>query len=121
MAALFAALLLTGCAGSGGPGKCRIEVLGVETWDLREGGLDVSYLVGGEAGSPAMTWLVANPGGTNPIPGGGVEIEPGLFKAEIALKLTGVPREFAAMLEVNDPTQAKPRRCKATAKIPDGG
>ena len=116
-----AALLLVGCAGMGGDdlGRCKIRVLNVEQWNLRSGALDASFIVAGEAGSRAVTWLVANPKGSNPIVGGGVEVGPGPFKAEIDLKLTGPPRAFIAMLEVKDPTSAVPRRCKADAKAPN--
>jgi hypothetical protein len=105
--------------GGDSPGRCKIEVLSLEQWNLRTNGLDASFLVGGHAGSRAITWLVANPTGANPIPGGDVEVGPGPFKAEVTLKLTGVPREFWVMLEVNDPSRAKPVRCKAVAKAPD--
>ena len=118
-AVAFAVVL--GCAGfgdGGGPGRCKIKVLGVEEWSLRTGALDASYRVSGEAGSPAVVWLSAKVGESRYIPGGGVDVGPGPFQAIVALKLTGVPREFVAILEVKDPTQARPPRCKAGAKIP---
>jgi hypothetical protein len=117
---VVAGAALLACAGLGGdkPGRCKVKVLGVEDWNLRTGALDASYTVSGEAGSPAVVWLSAKVGESRYISGGGVDVGPGPFQAIVGLKLTGVPREFVAVLEVKDPTRATPPRCRAKAKIP---
>ena len=114
-------LWLPGCAGTGGGGNlglCKVQVLGVEDWNHRTGALDASFRVSGNAGSPATVWLAARVGETRHISGGGVEVGPGPFHAVVALKLTGRPRDFQVVLEVDDPTRAKPRRCDDKAKMP---
>ena len=116
------AVVLSGCAafGGGGPSLCKIKVLGVEDWNLRTGALDASFRVSGEAGSPAVVWLTAQVGESRYIPGGGVDVGPGSFRAIVDLKLTGRPREFVVVLEVRDPDRAAPPRCKTVAKMPAG-
>ena len=103
-------LALGACAT--GP-KCEIEVVGVEKWNPSSRGLDVEYRVKGMAGLPGTTWLIAkNPSGEM-VPGYEVELGAGPFQAVIGLKLTGVPKSFIAMLEMENGA-----RCKADIKNP---
>ncbi|MFQ5514305.1 MAG: hypothetical protein ACE5FG_07680 [Myxococcota bacterium] len=113
-------LALSGCGlfGRGGPGQCRIDVLGVEDWNHRDGSLDASFRVAGVAGSPAVVWLTARVSPERYIPGKGVPVGPGPFRAIVDLALTGRPQEFMVVLEVADPSRARPVRCRAKAKMP---
>ncbi|MHC4992277.1 MAG: hypothetical protein ACYTGC_14990, partial [Planctomycetota bacterium] len=91
---------------------CEIKVTEVVTWDMRGSALDVAYRVRGKAGSPAVAWLTAKTARGDYIAGYGVDVGPGEFAAVLDLKLTGMPSEFLALLEVAG------RRCKAKAAKP---
>lgn len=109
------ALGATGCLFGGGETRfdhCEIKVSEVVTWDLRGSDLDVAYRVRGKAGSPAVAWLAAKTARGDYISGYGVDVGPGEFAAVLDLKLTGMPSEFLALLEVAG------RRCKAKAAKP---
>ncbi len=114
------AALFSGCAAFGGSSssRCKLRIESVQEWNLRSGALDATYRVSGEAGSPAEVWLVANAGGRNPVSGGSVDVGPGPFRADVTLRLTGVPRVLTAVLEVRDRDAVMPKRCRADAKIP---
>jgi hypothetical protein len=106
----------TGCQLFGGgelrPDHCEIKVSGIETWNLRGSDLDVAYQVRGKAGAPAVVWLAAKTARGDYISGYGVDVGPGAFAAVVDLKLTGMPSEFLALLEVAG------KRCKAKASKP---
>ena len=109
------ALLLAACSSDGPPppDRCRIKVLELEKWDEHDQGLDVSYIVGGEAGTAGKVWLAAkNPSGEF-VSGFGVEVGPGLYKAAVELELTGEPKSFVAVLETSV------KRCRDYAEKPD--
>jgi hypothetical protein len=110
------ALLLTGCGLFGGgslePSHCEIRVVGVETWQSHDEGLDAAYRVRGKAGGAATTWLAAETGPQRFVSGYGLDVGPGPFDAIVDLKLTGRPRRFLAVLDVGG------QRCKADAPIP---
>lgn len=92
--------------------RCKLEVVELEKWEGRASGLDVSYIVRGEAGTKAKVWLAArNPSGQY-VSGYGVEVGPGPFQAAVELKLTGEPESFIALLET------RVKRCRANAKKP---
>jgi hypothetical protein len=108
------ALALAGCFTGGSPAldHCKVDVVGLDDYQSRADGIDVSYRVRGETGSPGTVWLVAeNPSGMY-VPGYGVDVGPGVFEAIVDLKLTGLPQKFIAVLEVAG------KRCKADAPIP---
>jgi hypothetical protein len=111
---LAVGLPLAACATGGAPSpdRCKIDVVGLEERRARPDGIDVFYRVRGEAGSPAIVWLVAeNPTGAY-VPGYGVDVGPGRFEAIVDLKLTGMPKKFIAVLEVAG------KRCRADAPMP---
>ena len=111
----LAGAVLLGCAvfgGSSRPDHCKIRVVNVEEWNVQTGKADVSYRVSGEAGSPALVWLAAKVGERRYLSGGGVDVGPGPFQAIISVRLTGLPRQYVAMLEVAG------HRCSADAKMP---
>lgn len=92
--------------------RCKIRVVATEQWNSHAKGLDASFRVRGEAGSPGISWLAAEVGPKRILSGYGVEVGPGPFEAVLDLKLTGRPRRFMAVLEVAG------RRCKADARMP---
>jgi hypothetical protein len=110
------AFVLAGCglfeSGEVRPDHCEIRVIGVDEWSMHGGGLDAAYRVAGTAGSAATAWLAADTGTEGYISGYGLDVGPGRFDAVVDLQLTGRPRSFLAVLEVQG------RRCKDDAPIP---
>lgn len=87
-------------------------MVGIEQWAVHDDGVDAAYKVRGRAGSAATTWLAARTPAGEFVSGYGVDVGPGPFAAVIDLKLTGMPTEFVALLEVAG------RRCKTDADKP---
>ncbi len=108
-------VLLAGCAWfRGAPEqRCKIEVVGVDSWSTGDGRADVGFRVRGEAGQGAHTWLVAERADGAYIPGSGVDVGPGPFEAVVELKLTGRPEHYLVLLEL-----ASGKRCRADAEAP---
>jgi hypothetical protein len=94
------------------PDHCKIRVVGVDEWKRHRNGLDAAYRVTGSAGSHATAWLAADTGADGFISGYGLDVGPGRFDAVVDLELTGRPKAFLAILEV------QARRCKDDAPIP---
>jgi hypothetical protein len=112
---LLGSALLCGCALPGGSsaGRCKIEVVRVDSWGTATGKADVGFHVRGEAGESARTWLVAERADGTYIPGDALEVGPGPFEAVIELDLTGRPRRYLALLELGSG-----KRCKDGADVP---
>ena len=112
-ASLAAGLVLTaGCATRYPENKCEIRVLKLEKLDERPGVFDISYIVQGDAGTPAMVSLAARKASGEYIAGLGVEVGPGPFTAAVDQKLTGRPAGLVVLLEVQQ------ARCRADADLP---
>ena len=108
------ATLAAACSTGGPPPPthCEVEVAGLEHYANTAEGPNVAYRVRGVAGSGATVWLAAKVGSGEWISGYGAEVGPGPFEAIVELKLTGIPREYAAVLEVAG------HRCRARAPDP---
>jgi hypothetical protein len=113
--ALALGIALGGCAlFRGAPeGRCKIDVVRVESWNAGAGQADAGFHVRGEAGQAGRTWLVAERADGSYVPGDGVDVGPGPFEALVELKLTGRPKRYLALLELDSG-----KRCRDTAKVP---
>jgi hypothetical protein len=89
-----------------------VKVVGLGQYRNRAEGPDAAYRVRGVAGSGGTVWLAAKNRSGSWVSGLGVEVGPGPFEAVVDLKLTGLPKEYAAVLEVAG------KRCKADAPDP---
>ncbi len=88
------------CARGVDPGECEVKIVRLDEWRTTAKGLDVAYVVSGEAGSAGKVWLAAKKSDGTYISGKAREVGPGAFQEVVRLKLTGRVPEYAAVLEV---------------------
>lgn len=105
------ALLLAACA-TPPQNRCDIAVVDLESVDERPGVFDVSYRVGGKAGSRGVVSLAARRASGEYIAGRGVAVGPGPFVALVRQNLTGRPAALVVLLELPG------ARCKEDAELP---
>jgi hypothetical protein len=107
-------VLATACARGTDPDACDVEIVRLDEWRTSAKGVDVAYVVSGEAGSAGKVWLAARKSDGTYISGKAREVGPGAFQEVVSLKLSGRVPEYVAVLAVagkrcTDET-AEPRR-----------
>jgi hypothetical protein len=88
------------CARGADPDRCDVKIVRLDEWRTTAKGLDVAYVVTGEAGSAGKVWLAAKKSDGTYISGKAREVGPGAFQEVVKLKLTGRVPEYAAVLAV---------------------
>ena len=94
------------CARGTDPDECEVKIVRLDEWRTTAQGLDVAYVVSGEAGSAGKVWLAAEKSDGTYISGKAREVGPGAFQEVVKLKLTGRVPKYAAVLQVAG------KRCK---------
>ena len=90
----------TACARGTDPDKCEVKIVRLDEWRTSEKGVDVAYVVSGEAGSAGKVWLAAKKSDGTYISGKARAVGPGAFQEVVKLKLSGRVPEYAAVLQV---------------------
>ena len=93
-------IVATTCARGVDPDKCEVKIVRLDEWRTSEKGVDVAYVVSGEAGSAGKVWLAAKKSDGTYISGKARAVGPGAFQEVVKLKLSGRVPEYAAVLQV---------------------
>ena len=88
------------CARGADPDRCEVKIVRLDEWRTTAKGIDVAYVVSGEAGSAGKVWLAAKKSDGTYISGKAREVGPGAFQEIVKLELTGRVPEYAAVLQV---------------------
>lgn len=95
-----ALIVASACARGEDPDKCEVKIVRLDEWRTSDKGVDVAYVVTGEAGSPGKVWLAAKKSDGTYVSGKAREVSPGAFQEVVKLKLTGRVPEYVAVLQV---------------------
>jgi hypothetical protein len=106
LGAVLTLAVATACARGADPDRCEVKIVRLEEWRTTAQGLDVAYVVSGEAGSAGKVWLAAEKSDGTYISGKAREVGPGAFQEVVKLKLTGRVPKYAVVLAVAG------KRCK---------
>ncbi len=88
------------CARGADPDRCEVKIVGLDEWRTSAKGVDVAYVVAGEAGSAGKVWLAAKKTDGTYVSGKAREVSPGAFQEVVKLELTGRVPEYVAVLQV---------------------
>jgi hypothetical protein len=94
-----ALVVATACARGTDPDRCEVKIVRLDEWRTSEKGVDVGYVVTGEAGSPGKVWLAAKKSDGTYVSGKAREVS-GAFQEVVKLKLTGRVPEYVVVLQV---------------------
>jgi len=92
-------IVATTCARGVDPDKCEVKIVRLDEWRTSEKGVDVAYVVSGEAGSAGKVWLAAKKSDGTYVSGKAREVA-GTFQEVVKLELTGRVPKYAAVLQV---------------------
>jgi hypothetical protein len=104
--------VVAACARGVDPDQCEVKIVRLDEWRTTAKGLDVAYVVSGEAGSAGKVWLAGKKSDGTYISGKAREVGPGAFQEVVKLNLTGRVPEYAAVLDVAG------RRCRDETNEP---